>query len=157
MEINIKPFSVVGGCTTTCIVVTVPGASHRGLWHSPTVLLFSNIFPALINFKSFIVFGPFSLSSKQKTNLQLYISIKGKKFVEMLLIYQTQYGKTNITLVQVKLDSDLLSNVLGLNLVDKKMCLGEETSQRIEQTTFAHRCIQHILDKHMQDSISLTH
>ncbi|KAK2413075.1 membrane-anchored ubiquitin-fold protein [Trifolium repens] len=70
LEIDIRPLSVVGGCTTTCIVVTVPGASHKGLWlwHSPTVLLFSNIFPALIIFKSFIVLGPISLSSKHKTN-----------------------------------------------------------------------------------------
>lgn len=55
-------FSKWGGWTTTCMVVTPPGILHNGLLHSPTVLLFSSIFPALINLTSFTVFGPFSFS-----------------------------------------------------------------------------------------------
>lgn len=44
-------------------MVTPPGVSTRGLLHSPTVLLFSNIFPALINFTSLMVLGPLSFSN----------------------------------------------------------------------------------------------
>jgi len=55
-------FSEEGCWTTTCIVVTPPGMSHNGLRHSPSVLLFSNIFPALINLTSFTVLGPLSFS-----------------------------------------------------------------------------------------------
>lgn len=55
-------FSWAGGWTTTCMVVTPPGISHNGLLHSATVLLFSNILPALINLTSFTVRGPLSFS-----------------------------------------------------------------------------------------------
>jgi len=51
----------VGARTTTCIVV-IPEKSQIGLLHSDRVLLFSNIFPALISLISFTVLGPFSLS-----------------------------------------------------------------------------------------------
>lgn len=54
--------SMEDGWTTTCMVVTPPGISQRGLRHSPTVLLFSSILPALINLRSFTVLGPCSLS-----------------------------------------------------------------------------------------------
>lgn len=66
------PFSGGVGWTTTCIVVTPPGISHKGFLHSPTVVLFSNILPALINFKSSTVLGPFPLSTKRQT---CYMSI----------------------------------------------------------------------------------
>lgn len=56
------PLSEGGAWTKTCMVVTPPGTSHNGLLHSPKVLLFSRIFPALIIFTSFTVLGPFSLS-----------------------------------------------------------------------------------------------
>jgi len=56
------PLSEGGAWTKTCMVVTPPGTSHKGLLHSPKVLLFSRIFPALIIFTSFTVLGPFSLS-----------------------------------------------------------------------------------------------
>lgn len=54
-------FPEVGARTTTCIVV-IPEKSQIGLLHSDRVLLFSNIFPALISLRSFTVLGPFSLS-----------------------------------------------------------------------------------------------
>lgn len=59
------PLSRIGVWTTTCMVVTPPGISHKGLLHSPSVLLFSSIFPALINFTSFTVLGPFCFSVQQ--------------------------------------------------------------------------------------------
>lgn len=55
-------FSKGGGWTTTCMIVTPPGISHNGLLQSPTVMLLSSIFPALINLTSFTVLGPFSFS-----------------------------------------------------------------------------------------------
>lgn len=71
---NALPFSQEGCWTTTCMVVTPPGMSHNGLWHSPSVLLFSNIFPALINLTSFTVLGPFSFSKKTRIS---YLNILG--------------------------------------------------------------------------------
>lgn len=67
---EIKPFSSCGW-TTTCMVVTAPGISHNGLLHSPTVLLFSNILPALINLMSFTVCGPSSFSVQNKKCLNV--------------------------------------------------------------------------------------
>jgi hypothetical protein len=55
----------VGARTTTCIVV-IPEKSQIGLLHSDKVLLFSNIFPALISLTSFTVLGPFSLSVEKE-------------------------------------------------------------------------------------------
>jgi hypothetical protein len=51
-------------------VVTAPEKLPTGLLQSPTVLLFSNILPALISLTSFTVFGPFSLSAHIHTNKQ---------------------------------------------------------------------------------------
>lgn len=62
---NDLPLSVVGGRTTTCIVMTPPGISLTGDRDSARVLLFSNIFPAFMSFNSFIVLGPFSFSVKK--------------------------------------------------------------------------------------------
>lgn len=70
----VVPFSWGGWLTTTCMVVIPPGTSHSPLLHSPTVLLFSNICPALIIFKSFTVLGAFALSVTQKKG-QLYTSM----------------------------------------------------------------------------------
>lgn len=50
------------GLTTTCMVMTPPGSSPTGTRDSAKVLLFSRIFPALINFMSLIVLGPFAFS-----------------------------------------------------------------------------------------------
>jgi len=82
------PFSTEDGWTTTCMVVTPPGMSHSGLWHSPTVLLFSSIFPALINLTSFNVLGPFSFSGQILTGLNTsnYISWKLLKTIESIKV-----------------------------------------------------------------------
>lgn len=50
------------GCTTACIVITPFGSSPRCILHCPTVLLFSKIFPALINLTSFAALGAIFLS-----------------------------------------------------------------------------------------------
>lgn len=50
------------GCTTTCMVITPLGSSPNGTLHWPTVLLFSNIFPALISLTSFAALGAIFLS-----------------------------------------------------------------------------------------------
>lgn len=63
---KVLPFSVTGGWMMTCIVVTAPTRLETGLRQSLTVLLFSNTFPALINFTSFTVLGPFSFSTQTK-------------------------------------------------------------------------------------------
>jgi hypothetical protein len=44
----------------------IPGSSQTGSLDSASVLLFSSIFPALMSFISFTVFGVFSLSVKQR-------------------------------------------------------------------------------------------
>lgn len=54
-----------GGRTTTCIVMTPPGSSMGSL-DSASVLLFSNILPAFISFKSFTVLGQISMSAERK-------------------------------------------------------------------------------------------
>lgn len=59
-------FSVREGRMTTCIVMIPPGSSPTGSLDSASVLLFSSILPALINFMSWIVFGRFSLSTKER-------------------------------------------------------------------------------------------
>lgn len=51
-------------CTTACIVITPFGSSPKGVLHCPTVLLFSKIFPAFINFMSFADLGPPFLSGR---------------------------------------------------------------------------------------------
>jgi len=56
--------SDVRGRTMTCIVITPPGSSPTATLDSARVLSFSRIFPAFINFMSFVVFGPFSLPAK---------------------------------------------------------------------------------------------
>jgi hypothetical protein len=56
--------SDVRGRTMTCIVITPPGSSLTATLDSARVLSFSRIFPAFINFMSFVVFGPFSLPAK---------------------------------------------------------------------------------------------
>lgn len=53
------------GCTTACIVITPFGSSPRCILHCPTVLLFSKIFPALINLTSFAALGAIFLSVSQ--------------------------------------------------------------------------------------------
>lgn len=63
---NNIPLSIGGAWTKTCMVVTPPGTSHNGLLHSPNVLLFSRILPALIIFTSFTVLGPFSFSDQKE-------------------------------------------------------------------------------------------
>lgn len=55
------------GCTTACIVITPFGSSPNGILHCPTVLLFSKIFPALINLTSFAAFGAIFLSENSCT------------------------------------------------------------------------------------------
>lgn len=50
------------GRTTTSMVMIPPGTSLTGDRDSASVLSFSSIFPALISFTSFIVFGPFTSS-----------------------------------------------------------------------------------------------
>ncbi|OAY79198.1 hypothetical protein ACMD2_00152 [Ananas comosus] len=54
------------GRTTTCIVITPPGTSPTSTLDSARVRLFSNILPALISFRSFMVFGAISLSISKK-------------------------------------------------------------------------------------------
>lgn len=56
------------GCTTACMVITPFGSSPKGALHWPTVLLFSNTFPAFISFMSFAPLGTIFLSKiNQKT------------------------------------------------------------------------------------------
>ncbi|KAJ0846301.1 hypothetical protein HanRHA438_Chr15g0723321 [Helianthus annuus] len=45
------------------MVVTPLGTSHKGLLHSSTVLLVSNIFRPLISFRYFTVLGALSFST----------------------------------------------------------------------------------------------
>lgn len=66
------------GCTTACMVITPLGSSPNGILHCATVLLFSKIFPALINFTSFAAFGAIFLSDK-KQNLSNYTHGKHAK------------------------------------------------------------------------------
>ena len=58
--------SKVGGRRTTCIVMIIPGSSPTGSLDSASVLLLSSIFPALMSFKSFTVFGMFSKSGQNR-------------------------------------------------------------------------------------------
>lgn len=63
-------FLAAGGCTNTCMVMTPIGRSPYVILESASVLLFSNILPACISFKSLTDFGNTVLSANPKTSLE---------------------------------------------------------------------------------------
>jgi hypothetical protein len=71
--------------------VVIPEKSQIGLLHSERVLLFSNIFPALISLRSFTVLGPFSLSVELRG--------KGKNTTKLLGRMRQKSTQENSTVV----------------------------------------------------------
>lgn len=71
--------SFVGGRKTTCMVITQPGISPSITLESASVLLFSKIFPAFINLRSFIVFGPFCFSAQMNSSTCQILSPRKRK------------------------------------------------------------------------------
>ena len=58
------------GCTTTCIMITPPAASPKGVLHWPTVLLLSKTLPELISLISFTALGVIVLPRNKKEIIQ---------------------------------------------------------------------------------------
>lgn len=59
-------FLVIGGRTTTCMVMTSPGGLPNVILESATVFLFSKTLPACMSFTSFTDFGTSVLPVKQR-------------------------------------------------------------------------------------------
>lgn len=80
------------------MVITPLGSSPNGVLHCATVLLFSKIFPALINFTSFAAFGVTFLSDN-KQNCSNYITFMVNVCIKLIQVYETMRSKTTTSFI----------------------------------------------------------